>query len=162
MLPDTTASLNLNVRSSSADAQDKANQHHMPRGWTPLPGPGVSHPRRPINQLQTGPVQSRALLSPCSDLLTLPDTHTHTGTLAVVMYRAEEGDYAGTLIRLQSTLCMSFGKKGGGGERRRWDIERLHLISVTGHLFAARSMSSNEGFRNNDWRSFGQTTLQEV
>lgn len=80
------------------------------------------------------------------------------------MYGAEEGDYAGTLIRLQSTLCMSFcywegkGKKGSekrgreGVERRmgRWDIECLHLISVTGHLFAARSMSSNKGLRNND------------
>ena len=80
VLPDTTASLNLNVRSSSADAQDKANQHHMPRGWTLLPGPGVSHPHRPINQLQTAqfnPDQS----SPCSDLLTLYHTHTHIYTL---------------------------------------------------------------------------------
>lgn len=44
-------------------------------------------------------------------------------------------------------------KEGGSGEERRmgrWDIECLHLISVTGHLFAARSMSSNKGLRNND------------
>ncbi len=108
VLPNTTASLNLNVRSSSADAQDKANQHHMPRGWTPLPGPGVSHPHRPINQLQTAQFNLDQS-SPCSDLLTLSLslTHTHTHTLTAVMYRAEEGYYAGTLIRLQPTLCIS-------------------------------------------------------
>lgn len=34
LLLDTTASLNLNVHSSSAATQDKANQHHMPPRWT--------------------------------------------------------------------------------------------------------------------------------
>lgn len=34
VLLNTTASLNLNVRSPSAAAQDKANQHQMPPRWT--------------------------------------------------------------------------------------------------------------------------------
>lgn len=34
LFPDTTASLNLNVCFSGVAAQDKANQHHMPWGWT--------------------------------------------------------------------------------------------------------------------------------
>lgn len=34
VLLNTTASLNLNVRSASAAAQDKANQHQMPPRWT--------------------------------------------------------------------------------------------------------------------------------
>ncbi|CAB1439814.1 unnamed protein product [Pleuronectes platessa] len=41
-------------------------------------------------------------------------------------------------------------------------IECLHLISVTGHLFVARSMSSTKGLKNNDYCSFGQMTLWEV
>lgn len=47
--------------------------------------------------------------------------------------------------------------RAGGG-----DIECSHLISVTGHLFAVRSMSSNKGLKNNDLGSFGQMTLWEV
>lgn len=87
VLPNTTASLNLNVRSSSADAQDKANQHHMPRGWTLLPGPGVSHPHRPINQLQTAQFNPNHN-SPCTDLLTLSHSRLYTLSPTVVMYRA--------------------------------------------------------------------------
>lgn len=34
LFPDTTASLNLNVCFSGVATQDKANQHHMPWGWT--------------------------------------------------------------------------------------------------------------------------------
>lgn len=55
-------------------------------------------------------------------------------------------------------LCVTLREKKGSEQRGegvesgigRWDIECLHLISVTGHLVAVRSMSSNKGLKNND------------
>lgn len=53
-------------------------------------------------------------------------------------------------------------REGVASRIGRWDIKCLHLISVTGHLFVGRSMSSSKGLKNNDWRSFEQMTLREV
>lgn len=54
-------------------------------------------------------------------------------------------------------LCVTLREKSSeqkreGVESRMpgWVIECLHLISVTGHLFVVRSMSSDVGLRYND------------
>jgi len=114
VLPNTTASLNLNVRSSSADAQDKANQHHMPRGWTLLPGPGVSHPHRPINQLQTAQFNPNHS-SPCTDLLTLTLTNKYTHSLQL-LWCIEQGGlpwrYTYQIaVHIMHVLCYSKRKE---------------------------------------------------
>lgn len=54
-------------------------------------------------------------------------------------------------------LCVTLRKKrqgavreGAASRKGRRDIKCLHLISVTGHLFVGRSMSSSKGLKNND------------
>lgn len=109
LLADTTASLSLHVRSSAAPAQDKANQRHMQRGWTLQLGPGVSHPRRTINQLQTHrfshhqstPEFTTAPFSPTQN-----QTHSWFGW--PVMYRTRRrrlGREAGTRERKHLSDC---------------------------------------------------------
>lgn len=58
--------------------------------------------------------------------------------------------YACLCVTLRGKKRQRAKREGVASRIGRWDIKCSHLISVTGHLFVGRSMSSSKGLKNND------------